>query len=125
MVADLALGTNPAALIVTSAPAAGKLADMTAHHCRWLLPLMAAVALAAFLVGRFVWPAEPLQGQLDLVLIGMTQDDVENILGAPSVFTPWGALDVLTYQGRDGVAEVLNHKRRRSRVNTYPASFEF
>lgn len=52
----------------------------------------------AFLIGYLVWPAEPLRDRLDLLQVGMTQVEVENILGAPDVSTQWRDMVVLTFQ---------------------------
>lgn len=41
----------------------------------------AVTALAALLVGYLVGPVEPLLDRLDFVQVGMTQNEVEEILG--------------------------------------------
>lgn len=76
------------------------------NRLRWLIPLVVVVALVAFLAGYFFFPAEPLRDQLNLVQFGMTQDEVVEILGEPNGFGELRSVDVMTYKGRTGVAQV-------------------
>lgn len=52
-------------------------------------------------------PSDPVQQKLEFVNLGMTQDEVETAMDMPpTVLTEWRGMDVLTFQGRSGVAEV-------------------
>ena len=61
---------------------------------------------------------DPVRQRLELVTLGMTQDDVEIAMDmAPTEFSEWRGLDVLIFQGRTGDAEVQIDQVTRRVVN--------